>query len=120
MCFSINYLFQDSSDECGIKGDNHEMDVFDSPLRTISPECVLPTSLSQSSTNTPGRITPVQHVITPTKYRSKRKQITPQRSPFHNITNVSPRKRQARSPSSDKKWAKNDTKFSEECPGYYI
>ena len=78
----------------------------DSPLRTISPECVLQTSLSQSSYTT----TPVEYVITPTKYRNKRKQSTPQRSPFSNITNISPRKRQT-------KLMKTESKFSKKCPG---
>ncbi|CAC5387387.1 unnamed protein product [Mytilus coruscus] len=49
----------DSSDECGIREDKQDMDICESPLRTISPDCVLATTLSQSS-NPPA--TPINYI----------------------------------------------------------
>ncbi|CAG2253429.1 unnamed protein product [Mytilus edulis] len=103
----------DSSDECGIREDKQDMDICESPLRTISPDCVLATTLSQSSNPPP---TPINYSITPTKYRNKRKQSTPQRSPFNDISNVSPHRRLAISSPSGRKWMRTESKFSKECP----
>ncbi|VDI70925.1 Hypothetical predicted protein [Mytilus galloprovincialis] len=103
----------DSSDECGIREDKQDMDICESPLRTISPDCVLATTLSQSSNPPP---TSINYSITPTKYRNKRKQSTPQRSPFNDISNVSSHRSQAMSSPSDRKWMRTESKFSKECP----